>query len=166
VAFGRKAVAAKLIVNVQSGTISKSSFSDSYHYYRFKDDDADSAVLAASNAGNGPVSADSLGAGGCRWSFCPHTAHNSYVLDVALAEEIERAVAGASVDSRAMAVNKLRQRVREAAAADAPDWNLCNTTALSPDSRTVISVYQVRCFFLLCFCFVLFWFGLVWFGLV
>ena len=36
VAFGRKAVAAKLIVNVQSGTISKSSFSDSYHYYRFK----------------------------------------------------------------------------------------------------------------------------------
>ena len=99
-------------------------------------------MLAASNAGNGPISADSIGAGGCRWSFCPHTAHNSYVLDVALAEEIERAVAGASVDSRALAVNKLRQRVREAAATDAPDWNLCNTTALSPDSRTVISVYQ------------------------
>jgi hypothetical protein len=37
VAFGRKAVAVKLIVNVQSGTLSRSSyFSDSYHYYRFK----------------------------------------------------------------------------------------------------------------------------------
>ena len=53
-------------------------FSDSYHYYRFKEDDIDNSTLGDCNAGNsnGPTT----GQGGCKWSFAPHTAHNSYVL--------------------------------------------------------------------------------------
>lgn len=80
-----------------------------------------------------------VGHGGCKWSFCPHTAHNSYVLDIALAEEIERAVAGASVEARLHAISKLRTRVREQAESDAPDWNLTQTTTVN---KTVISVFQ------------------------
>ena len=78
------------------------------------------------------------GHGGCKWSFCPHTSHNSYVLDVALAEEIERAVAGASVEARAH-IQKLRSRVREQAESDAPDWNLTQSTQVN---KTMISVFQ------------------------
>src|SRR5690242_19457393 len=53
------------------------SFSDSYSYYRFRDDETESAVLANTGAGNtGPTT----GQGGCKWSFAPHTAHNSYIL--------------------------------------------------------------------------------------
>jgi hypothetical protein len=70
-------------------------------------------VLSTSRAGNG--SGVTLGHGGCKWSFAPHTAHNSYVLDIALAEEIERAVAGPSIEARKMAIDKLRSRVREQA---------------------------------------------------
>ena len=53
-------------------------FSDSYHYYRFKEDDIDGSTLGDCNAGNS--SGPTTGQGGCKWSFAPHTAHNSYVL--------------------------------------------------------------------------------------
>ena len=85
------------------------TFKDAYIYYVFLEDDETNAFLASSNAGNGNGSV--FGKGGCKWSFAPHTAHNSYVLDIALTEEIERAVAGASVEARearTRAIHKLR----------------------------------------------------------
>lgn len=60
-------------------------------------------------------------------------------MDIALAEEIERAVAGASVESRARAIGKLRARVKEQAADDAPDWTLVQSTEVNKIS---ISIYQ------------------------
>jgi hypothetical protein len=112
-------------------------FLDSYHYYRFSEDDLESSLLAKSNAGNG--NGIFLGQGGCKWSFSPHTAHNSYVLDVALAEEIERAVSGASIEARSFAISKLRSRIREQAETDAPDWILTQTTKVNDTS---INVFQ------------------------
>ena len=50
------------------------------------------ARLAASSAGNGQGT--HIGEGGCKFSFSPHTAHNSFIMDIALAQEIERAIAG------------------------------------------------------------------------
>lgn len=75
VAMCRKMVAKK---HVRPVTDSSQNFSDSYNYYRFKEDDTDASRLGSSNAGNsnGTMS----GQGGCKWSFSPHTAHNSYVL--------------------------------------------------------------------------------------
>jgi hypothetical protein len=113
------------------------TFKDGYSYYIFTEDSADSALLAKSNAGNGH--GIHYGQGGCKWSFAPHTAHNSYVLDIALAEEIERAVAGASIEARALAISKLRQRVREQASTEAPDWNLIQTSEVNGVN---ISVYN------------------------
>lgn len=90
------------------------------------------------------------GEGGCRFQFCPHTVHNSYIIDIALgtystiycrlsyliaifviAEEVERAVAGASIESRARAIGKLRQRVIEQAQSNSPEWNLIQTTEVN-----------------------------------
>lgn len=120
--FGKKMIAAKFVRGLTS-----SSFRDAYQYYRFaEDDDASSAILASTDAGNGNTSGF-LGLGGCKWSIAPHTAHNSYILDISLAEELERAVSGASVEARARAVNKLRDRVREQGLPDAPNWNLIST---------------------------------------
>lgn len=105
------------------------TFKDGYSYYIFAEDYAESALLANCNAGNG--NGIHYGQGGCKWSFAPHTAHNSYVLDISLAEEIERAVAGASVEARALAISKLRQRVREQASLEAPDWNLVQSSEVN-----------------------------------
>lgn len=135
VLIGKKMVEKKMIRHI--ATDRRRAFRDAYLYYRFtEDDDKSSCVLAPSNAGNG--TGIHLGQGGCKFSFSPHTAHNSYVLDIALAEEIERAVAGASVESRARAVSKLRARVKEQAEADAPDWMLQQSTEVN---KTVVSVY-------------------------
>ena len=132
--IGRRMMQKRLIRHVSDG----SKFRDASHlYYRFSDDDDESSSLAAMNAGNG--GGLYLGAGGCKWSFCPHTAHNSYIMDIGLAEEIERAVAGANVDARKRAFAKLRARVREQAEPSAPDWMLTQSTTIN---RTVISVYQ------------------------
>ena len=101
-----------------------SKFKDASHlYYRFKDDDNDDALLAATNAGNGTGLAR-LGQQGNHWSFCPHTVHNSYIMDIGLAEEIERCVATGSVEAKKRAFEKLRNRVREEAEEDAPNWTL------------------------------------------
>jgi hypothetical protein len=51
--------------------------------------------------------------------------------DVGLAEELERAVAGASVEARLHALKKLRARVKEQAEPDAADWNLSQSTQVS-----------------------------------
>jgi hypothetical protein len=81
---------------VRSLTEALGYFMDSFHYYRFGEDELESSsVLSSAFAGNG--SGTHLGQGGCLFSFSPHTAHNSYLIDIALAEEIERAVAGASI---------------------------------------------------------------------
>lgn len=133
VQVGRKMVARKLIRHVTDSQ----AFRDAYLYYRFAEDDAEGSSLSPKEAGNG--AGIFLGQGGCRWSFCPHTAHNSYVLDIALAEEIERAVAGASIEARARAVGKLRARIREEAEPDAPDWSLLNTTEVN---KVRVSVFQ------------------------
>jgi hypothetical protein len=63
---------------IRKVTDTQGRFGDSSHYYRFKEDDLDSAVLGSSNAGisSGPPT----GQGGCKWSFAPHTAHNSYIM--------------------------------------------------------------------------------------
>ena len=132
--IGQRMVDKKLIRHV---TDSRKAFRDAYLYYRFVDDDNEDAVLSPSNAGNGTGS--HLGQGGCKFSFAPHTAHNSYILDIALAEEIERAVAGASVEARARAIGKLRARVREQAEQDAPDWVLAQSTEVN---NTLVSVYE------------------------
>lgn len=76
VTIGRAMVAKKMIRHVTD----QQKFRDSYLYYRFSEDDLESSVLAASNAGNG--SGIFFGQGGCKWAFCPHTAHNSYILDI------------------------------------------------------------------------------------
>lgn len=131
--IGRRMVSKKMMRHVTDSQ----KFGDSYHYYRFAEDDLETSVLAQSNAGNGLGTHP--GQGGCKWSFSPHTSHNSYVLDVALAEEIERAVAGASVEARSHAISKLRSRVREQAEPDAPDWNLTQSTNVN---NTMISVFQ------------------------
>jgi len=60
-------------------------------------------------------------------------------MDIALAEEIERAVAGASIESRARAIGKLRARVKEQAADDATDWSLVQSTEVN---KVSISIYQ------------------------
>lgn len=130
----RKMAAKDMIKKV---TDTQKNFSDSYHYYRFKEDDVVGSALGDSNAGNSNGTA--TGQGGCKWSFAPHTAHNSYVLDIGLAEELERAVAGASVEARLHALKKLRARVKEQAEPDAPDWLLSQSTEVN---NTKISVFQ------------------------
>ena len=123
VALGQSMMEKKLLKHVVDP---RRKFRDAYMYYRFTEDDADSSVLSQSNAGNG---ADiHLGQGGCKFSFAPHTAHNSFVLDVSLAEELERVVAGASIEARANTFAKLRARVREQASPDAENWVLCQST--------------------------------------
>jgi hypothetical protein len=126
VKIGQSMIAKKLIKHVYD---SRRKFCDAYVYFRFAEDDTESSVLAPSNAGNGL--GIHPGQGGCKFSFAPHTAHNSYVLDIALAEEVERAVAGASIESRARAFAKLRARVREEAENDSPDWVLSQSTEVS-----------------------------------
>jgi serine/threonine protein kinase len=125
VAMGTNMLKKKLFRHVGDS----SQFKDSYIYYSFAEDCATNSFLASSNAGNGNGTV--LGKGGCKWSFAPHTAHNSYVLDIALTEEIERAVAGASVEARMRAISKLRERVREQAVPDAPDWQLRQSTEVN-----------------------------------
>ena len=134
VLLGTRLIQEGLIRNI---TGKKKKFKDAYFYYRFTDDDEATSILAPTNAGNG--SGTFLGQGGCKFSFCPHTAHNSYILDIALAEEIERAVAGASIESRSRAFAKLRARVREQAQPEAPDWDLVKSTEVN---RVNINVYQ------------------------
>ena len=51
-----------------------------------------------------------------------------YPIDIGLAEELERAVAGASVEARLHALRQLRARVKEQAEPDAPDWLLSQST--------------------------------------
>ncbi|KAJ1439754.1 hypothetical protein B484DRAFT_167621 [Ochromonadaceae sp. CCMP2298] len=127
-------MAAKNLICKVTDTIK--NFSDSYHYYRFKEDESAAACLGNCNAGNN--TGNTTGQGGCKWSFAPHTAHNSYILDVGLAEEIERAVAGASVEARLHAFRQLRQRVREQAE-EGGGWMLSQSTEVN---NTKVSVYQ------------------------
>jgi hypothetical protein len=165
VEMGLKMTNRKLIRNITDSR----KFSDTLHYYRFTEDDNPVSVLARNNAGNG-LGAIVFGHGGCKWSFAPHTAHNSYVLDIGLAEEIERAVAGmcalhsyflsfffvslpsffsllspslsflgASIEARLHAIQKLRNRVREQAEPDAPNWDLIQSQSIN---GAIINVFQ------------------------
>jgi tRNA A-37 threonylcarbamoyl transferase component Bud32 len=134
VEYGQRMIDRSLIRNV---TGKRRRFADAYLYYRFQEDDEESACLSPNHAGNG--SGTYLGQGGCKFSFCPHTVHNSYIMDIALAEEIERAVAGASIESRARAIGKLRARVREQASDDALDWSLVQSTSVN---KVAVKIYQ------------------------
>lgn len=133
VEIGVKMVNKKIIRNITDSR----KFSDSLHYYRYFEDDQPSSALNKTNAGHSPGSI-SLGHGGCKFSFSPHTVHNSFIIDIALAEEVERAVAGASLEARSLAINKLRSRVREQAEVDAPNWDLNQTMSVN---GTQISVF-------------------------
>jgi hypothetical protein len=70
------------------------------------------ALLASDNAGNGEGTF--IGEGGCKFSFSPHIAHNSFALDIGLSQEIETMIAGASMESRKRVIEKLRAQVKEA----------------------------------------------------
>lgn len=134
VILGQSMMEKKLLKHVVD---SRRKFRDAYMYYRFTEDDNDNSVLSQTNAGNG---ADiHLGQSGCKFSFAPHTAHNSFVLDVALAEELERVVAGASIEARANTFAKLRERVREQASPDAENWVLCQSTEFN---KVSVNVYE------------------------
>lgn len=135
VSIGKLMLKKSLIRHV-SGTSSR--FQDAYLYYRFQEDDLETSCLSPSSAGHGNHGIK-LGHGGCKFSFCSHTANNSYVMDIALAEEIERAVAGASIEARAVAFSKLRSRVKEQASPDAPGWNLAQSSEIN---KVKISIYQ------------------------
>ena len=116
-----------------------SKFKDASHlYYRFIEDDDESSMLSATAAGNGSLP-PILGQGGCKWSFCPHTAHNSYILDIGLAEEIETSVAGRDLETRLSSFEKLRNRVKEEMAENAPNWTLSQSQKVG---ETLISVFQ------------------------
>jgi len=131
--IGKKMISSKLIKHITSS----GSFKDAYLYYRFaEDDDSSTAVLAATNAGNGSGSSF-LGLGGCKWSIAPHTAHNSFVLDISLAEDLERAVSGASVEARARAIQTLRNRVIEQADPSAPDWKILSSSSMGEGEKTI-----------------------------
>jgi hypothetical protein len=58
--------------------------------------------------------------------------------DIGLAEELERAVAGASVEARLHALKKLRARVKEQAEPDAPDWLLSQSTQVRNPPRSTM----------------------------
>jgi hypothetical protein len=206
VQIGRRLAEAKLIRHVGDN----SKFKDASHlYYRFMEDDSESSMLAATNAGHGEVidpeaheravggdvsnatrsviddaqfaaggdSAEAaaaasggrggtatattvaqndsgvspaaaavaaptrpiLGQNGNKWTFCPHTAHNSYILDIGLAEEIERVCSESSVSERAKAFERLRERVREEFSEDAPNWILSQSQEVE---NSTISVFH------------------------
>jgi hypothetical protein len=90
-------------------------------------------------------------------SFSSHTIQTNHVYsitstDIGLAEELERAVAGASVEARLHALKKLRARVKEQAEPDAPDWNLSQSTQVFCFSAIWVSLafvpLQIPDFFL------------------
>ena len=84
---------------------------------------------------HGPI----LGEDGNKWSFCPHTVHNSYIMDVGLAKEIERVCAHDDVPERLLTFQKLRDRVKEVFSEGAPNWSLAQSQEVHD---TVIAVYQ------------------------
>ena len=144
-----------------------SRFKDASHlYYRFAEDDRESSMLSATNGGHGasifsggtytkPVKYSEevneakdtptddtgpvLGQGGNKWSFCPHTVHNSYIIDVGLAEEVERVCANDDIEARLLTFQKLRDRVKEVFSEDAPNWSLAQSQEVH---GTEIAVYQ------------------------
>ena len=128
VELGQKMYEDKLLRHVSDSY----GFRDAYFYYRFAEDEDEvgskpgKARLAATCAGNGQGT--HIGEDGCKFSFSPHTAHNSYVMDIALAQEIERAIAGPNREARHQVINKLRTRVKEEASVEAPDWQLTEST--------------------------------------
>ena len=85
VEIARKMVISKFIAPC---TGKRRKFQDAYFYYRFREDEVEGSELAPTNAGNGQGLF--LGHGGCKFSFCPHTAHNSYILDIALADGLQQ----------------------------------------------------------------------------
>lgn len=139
VEIGIKLANKKIIRNITDSR----KFSDSLHYYRYFEDDQVSASLNKTNAGHSPGSI-SLGHGGCKFSFAPHTVHNSFIIDIALAEEVERAVAGASIEARSLAISKLRSRVREQAEVDAPNWDLNQTISVNGNQISVFTRSRPR----------------------
>lgn len=132
VKIGQRLMEKKMIRHVSDSF----KFRDAYLYYRFKDDEGDGAQVGTTCAGNS--NGTYIGEGGCKFSFSPHTAHNSFIMDIALAQELERAIAGPSVESRAKAIEKLRARVKEQASSEAPDWQLTESTEVNGN---LVSVY-------------------------
>jgi hypothetical protein len=143
VAMCRKMVSRKFIRH----TTDAQPFRDDRSYYRFTVDEAPETAISGFAAGNGNSVHYGQGAysalgqhtcvcecrtGGCKWSIAPHTAYNSYILTIAMSEELERAVAGASVEARRRAVHKLREAVRNEASPDAPHWDIVKTQMVQP----------------------------------
>ena len=80
-----------------------------------------------------------MGQGGNIWGICPHTAHNSYILDIALAEELERVCAGSDISARKKTFHKVRERVREEFSEDAQHWILSQSQEVQ---NSTISVFH------------------------
>ena len=96
-----------------------------------------SASLSTTNAGNGNMI--HYGKLGCKFSFAPHTAHNSLILDLSLAEDIEAAVASADTDTRLRTFEKLRSRVVEVVSEKASGWYLTQSVNVNDTKLTVYS---------------------------
>ena len=123
------------------------TFKDAFLYYRFTEDEPSVASLKSLCAGRGRddlvdmanKSTNSTNSGfatnsqeqeatyesQCPFRFAPHTAHNSLVLSLKFAREIEKAFSlnGTSKQKR-NAILELRQRVRREASKSSPNWQL------------------------------------------
>jgi len=106
----------------------KRPFTDGGDLYRFTEDMNASSFVAQNGAGNGDVT--HTGKLGCKFSFASHTCHNSLILDLSLAEEIETAVAQGDMVMRKAAFEKLRARVKEQVGQGASEWDLTQSIAV------------------------------------
>ena len=105
---------------------------DAYLLYQFTGDVADAACRGEVGL---PLHVGEKE--GKRWAFPAHTAHNSLVLDIALARELEAGFATVPPTderdnaARACALLKLRERVRQAAKRSAPGWHVQKEPAVA-----------------------------------
>ena len=107
-------------------------FKDAYLFYRFLQDEAPSADLQPSRGGHGPagprVDAN-------EWSFAPHTAHNSLVLDLRLARQLEQEASLTGADGPPRSLRLLRRRV-ERAFESMEGWDFERRVRIGPSTVT------------------------------
>jgi len=116
---------------------SKKKFYDGSELYQCFDDQGPQAAISTTAAGNG--TGIHVGKLGCKFSFAPHTSHNSPILDLSLAEEIEKGVAQGDMVTRKVTFEKLRSRVREAITQGSTGWDLTQSISVND---TPMNVYR------------------------
>lgn len=115
----------------------KRPFVDGGDLFRFSDDTGPASRISDQAAGNGDMT--HTGKLGCKFSFAPHTCHNSLILDLSLAEEIESAVAQGDMATRKITFEKLRARVKECVTQGAAGWDLTQSITVSDVPMNVFS---------------------------